>query len=121
MAGAEPGAEAARRERQRDPPERPCRPGTEVRDADTEVLVDGFEGGDRGANVERARDVRHREHDRNLRERNIHTQRVDRPAEEPEPSERSEQPDAGDREGGEPAEAPRGSRAALARGSRCGL
>ena len=25
----EPGAEAARRERQRDPPERPCRPGTE--------------------------------------------------------------------------------------------
>ena len=59
--------------------------------------IDGLEGGDRGAEVERARDERHREHHGSLRECDVDSERVDLVAEQSEAAERNEETDTGDR------------------------
>ena len=68
-----------------------------VRDASTSDLVDRLEGGDRLADVQRARDEGDGEDDRGLRERDLEPERLECRTEQADASERGEQPDTGNR------------------------
>src|SRR5205823_12386143 len=65
------GSEPAARERQRHPEERLRGAGAERARRGDEVGIDGLEGGDRGADVERARDERYRQYNSRQRERDL--------------------------------------------------
>ena len=90
-ATAAPATESSRSKREGDAPEGLCRPGAKRARGVQHRSVDGFEGRDCRADVERARDERDREDDGDLRESDRDPQRVELLAEEPEAAERDEQ------------------------------
>ena len=71
-------------------------PAPRVRAAEGSVGLDRLEGGDRGADVERAGDEGHRQNDGDLGERDVEPERVDGAAEQAEAPEGGQEPDACD-------------------------
>ena len=93
---AAPGSEAAGGKRQRDAEERPARSGPERARGGQHHGVDRLEGGDRLTQVERPGDEKDREHNGDLREADLDSERVERAAQQAKPAKGREEPDPGD-------------------------
>ena len=93
-AAAAPSAAAGERHRDAQHPSQRARA---ERAGDIEQRpVDALERGDRAAQIERAGDEQDRHHDRRLREREIDPEHAERVPEQPQTTERDQQPEPGD-------------------------
>ncbi len=104
-------AETAAREREHHAQEHAAWPGAERPRRRRQRRIDDLEGRDRGTEVERARDEGHGEDHRDLRERDVDAEGVERPTEEPDAAEGDEQPESRRQRAAARAEARRASRA----------